>query len=506
MRAGRHVLFMDELITYDSAMAFLQVESLKDLFYAFADSDGRYGATLYYSSALVAVLGNAFGGDAGAILLIRMLLSVELAAAYLLLAFVLISNRLLSLVALLTLIFLPTTAYFATMPKPEPLQLLFLAIFLYLFVKRRQFFGWPWLFFGLAFGAKVSALFLLPVFVGFILLTSFTPSVVWRDYALVMGSIIWLGVGWLISVPQVVAYGISGLARYFILILGNVNHGADNAAITLWAWIEFFIGTWLSGGWLMGLSLLAALIIPTIVLVLFSWFHRNSEIKDNHYLENDWVNGPFILLCGFVHLLSPMLLTQRLWDFYLHNGFAIMLIGSLMAINSILKSSFRWRKWLWITPLLLTVNLSNLIPVTGNRYYELSQRSKSKEFYQNLSSYNTINNALLSEKKSDGQKLIIAYDPWLFLPNDTEDFAFKRYWGKFSSENFERYYDVIIAGNCDVLGGKALFASSAEDCVTSLPDNISSHIKKERGCLALPCYELVTFTNSPKLLYLRLRN
>ena len=150
MRAGRHVLFMDELITYDSAMAFLQVESLKDLFYAFADSDGRYGATLYYSSALVAVLGNAFGGDAGAILLIRMLLSVELAAAYLLLAFVLISNRLLSLVALLTLIFLPTTAYFATMPKPEPLQLLFLAIFLYLFVKRRQFFGWPWLFFGLA--------------------------------------------------------------------------------------------------------------------------------------------------------------------------------------------------------------------------------------------------------------------------------------------------------------------------------------------------------------------
>ena len=163
---GRYALFMDERITFDGVKELLHPKS----FLAFIDTvidgkDHRYGRILWNISALFAFIPEKLWGASGQIVAIRFTQAMIQLVAYGLLVFTLIRSWILRGLALLLLVALPYTAYFATMPKPEPIQLLCLALFL-AFSARNQFrFGYYWVFLGLAFGAKISTLTLLPLFI-----------------------------------------------------------------------------------------------------------------------------------------------------------------------------------------------------------------------------------------------------------------------------------------------------------------------------------------------------
>lgn len=179
---GRYALFMDERITFDGVKKLLHPES----FLAFVDTvidggDHRYGRILWNVSALFSFLPEKIGGVSGQIIATRFTHAIIQLLAYGLLVFTFIRSWTLRGLALLLLIALPYTAYFATMPKPEPIQLLSLALFL-AFSARNQFrFGYYWIFLGLAFGAKVSTLTLLPLFIGLGLLGQ-VSQVGWVDF------------------------------------------------------------------------------------------------------------------------------------------------------------------------------------------------------------------------------------------------------------------------------------------------------------------------------------
>jgi len=176
----------DERITFDGVKELLHPES----FLAFIDTiiDGRnnpyphiYGRILWNISAIFSFLPEKFWGVSGQIIATRFTHAIIQLLAYGLLVFTFIRSWILRGLAILLLVALPYTAYFATMPKPEPIQLLCLALFL-AFSARNQFrFGYYWVFLGLAFGAKISALTLLPLFIGLGLLGQIS-QVDWVDF------------------------------------------------------------------------------------------------------------------------------------------------------------------------------------------------------------------------------------------------------------------------------------------------------------------------------------
>ena len=164
---GRYALFMDERITFDGVKKLLHPES----FLAFIDTvidgkDHRYGRILWNVSALFSFLPEKIGGVSGQIIATRFTQAIIQLLAYSLLVFTFIQSWTLRGLAFLLLIVLPYTAYFATMPKPEPIQLFSLALFLAFSIRNQFRFGYYWVFLGLAFGAKVSTLTLLPLFIG----------------------------------------------------------------------------------------------------------------------------------------------------------------------------------------------------------------------------------------------------------------------------------------------------------------------------------------------------
>lgn len=164
---GRYALFMDERITFDGVRTLLHPKSIRSLIDSVIDGgDHRYGRILWNASAFFSLLPERAWGIGGQIVSTRLTYSIIQLAAYWIFIFSFIKNWTLRGVGLLLLVALPYSAYFATMPKPEPIQALFLAFFLAIAAKKSFQFGYYWLFLGLAFGAKVSTVTLVPLFFG----------------------------------------------------------------------------------------------------------------------------------------------------------------------------------------------------------------------------------------------------------------------------------------------------------------------------------------------------
>ena len=180
----RYALFMDEQITFDGVKKLLHPESSLAFMDTVIDGeDHRYGRILWNVSALFSFLPEKIGGVSGQIIATRFTQAIIQLLAYGLLVFTFIQFWTLRGLALLLLIALPYTAYFATMPKPEPIQLFSLALFLACSARNQFRFGYYWIFLGLAFGAKVSTLTLLPLFIGLGLLGQFS-QVGWVEFPL----------------------------------------------------------------------------------------------------------------------------------------------------------------------------------------------------------------------------------------------------------------------------------------------------------------------------------
>lgn len=160
---GRYVLFMDERLTFDGVKRILHPESLLMLIDQIIDGrDHRYGRILWNLSSLFSFIPELIWGDAGQIFATRMTQAIAQLAAFTILVFTFLRSWILRGLGLWTLIALPFTAYYAIMPKPEPLQILFLSVFLLLSFKHSLRFGYYWIFLGLAFGAKISVFTLIP--------------------------------------------------------------------------------------------------------------------------------------------------------------------------------------------------------------------------------------------------------------------------------------------------------------------------------------------------------
>ena len=156
-------LFIDEQITFYPIIKLLNPSGLDEFLWLASDgSDYRYGRILWNSIALIALIPAKLFGETGQIIASREAGVFFLLANYLLLTHTFIQKPAIRFLALFTLLCLPYSSYYMSMPKPEPIMLLCAALFLFFYKKNNLTLGKPyWIFIGMAFGAKIS--FLLPL-------------------------------------------------------------------------------------------------------------------------------------------------------------------------------------------------------------------------------------------------------------------------------------------------------------------------------------------------------
>lgn len=216
---GRHVLFMDEQITFDGVKKITSSQSPSELATAVIGKDQRYGRSTWYLPAFFIQLLGLDETDKSFIISYRMFHSIVMLLAFTLLIVFFLKNPLIQIVTLTTFLTLPFTSYYAHMPKPEAIQLLALTGFLITFFHYKKHLL-SFSLFGFAIGSKVSA---LPFFC-FLILTLYLTNKDWiktNKYKVISLT----GFGWLLNVP-IILTGPSGIKEYLWWIKSNMKHGS----------------------------------------------------------------------------------------------------------------------------------------------------------------------------------------------------------------------------------------------------------------------------------------
>jgi hypothetical protein len=322
---GRYAIYMDEQIIFDGVSSFLHSSNMGELVHHLIYGDLRYGRILYYVSAIFSFIPESIFGESGQIVATRLLQTIVLMSAYFLISFTFFRQWKTKILAFLLLLLMPSTLYYFTMPKPEPLQTLFVALFLWQANKHDFKLGWYWIFMGLAFGAKISV---LPYILMFAILAMYQHNVeilsiqFWKKTIVKTISIFFIG--FFIAEPILLT---GQLQDYLNATFRNTTHGSDDTTITLFSWIEF-IYTTLSPEFTF--LLFVGSIFITIKIIFYKInFASLSPIKKENI-------GYFIFLFGFLMLLIIMLKVDRLWYFYLHLSFIFIIIGFLMFLDNFL--------------------------------------------------------------------------------------------------------------------------------------------------------------------------
>jgi len=162
-------LFMDERISYDGILKIYRPTSFQSfLDSVFFGGDLRYGRLFWNLNALISYIPYLIFGEQGQIIATRISQMIFLFLAYYFLIKTFIENRFYQLFAFFVLTTLPNTAYFIIEPKPEPLQLFFLSLFLMYAFKNNWKIRPYIILLGISLGLKIS---LIPI--SFILILCF---------------------------------------------------------------------------------------------------------------------------------------------------------------------------------------------------------------------------------------------------------------------------------------------------------------------------------------------
>lgn len=508
LTAGRHVLFMDEHITFDGVRKILHPESLEDFFYqVLLGKDHRYGRVLWNVSALFSAIPEHYWGIKGQIIATRMVQYAALLAGCLILSLTFLRSWPFRALGLLLLLALPTTDYYASMPKPEPLQFLFLSLFLWRARKNGFAFGWHWIFLGLAFGAKISVLLLLPVFaiLGFLVSTE-NRSITHTVKKLSNAGAAFI-VGFFISEPinlmSILFRTIKPTETYIRHTFKNTGHGRDDASIGLAGWISHLINKYTTmPSFMVVVTAIAAFIV--VLIVVRELYHDYPAMKprpgNGYALLIDKYSGLLLLLAGFILIFPVMLTVRRIWDFYLHSGICLMGIGVVAMIEGGLalpkESSGRYDvprlASLCLLLLLTFQTLFFLVPGTTRDFLELSRRTESAEYKKKLYEYEYLSDMFTAVALKMGRPLSVYLDPHMFDLDSNDYFTTKKFWGPFVywSEEFDfvLYYKKDHAPEGDIPPP----TSVEYDQIVKERAMSREHISGNGGdCLTAPCYGLV---------------
>ena len=463
LRVGPYMLFMDEKIIFDGVARILHPNSLIGLFQNVVDGgDQRYGRILWNLAALISFVPERIFGEPGQIVATRMLMASMVGLGLLILVYSFIKNKILRIIALASGLIAPFTLYYSSMPKPEPILILSLALFVK-FHKQYEFErNFYWIFLGIFLGAKISS---LPYFISILAFIVFDRN---RHKVIKRIKIIlpWILVGFAISVPSlgilclitifvvssfekksknkytkislVVAFIISAIffrtnIQHYLnwTILGSA-HGSDDSQINFTSWLKFIVDTWFTHLTLFVVTFIA----PFLVLMSYS----KSQIRES-ILKDRLINGLF--WGSFFSVLLIIVDVKRLWGMYLWIPYYILLVIILVILEKIINTK-RSLGLGFISIWLAAFALQSTYQITAYQkdYSSLATRTQEESFKIQEKQYNLIQQSLNKISGEVKKKLIVAFDPILFQPANTDKFEIQLFWGPFV--DWESDADVLI--------------------------------------------------------------
>jgi hypothetical protein len=364
------------------------------------------------------------------------------------------------------------------MPKPEPLQLLLLAILAHRIINQSDF-GTRRLFLllGMLLGVKISSLpLILPIVFW---LSTKTP----RDQVAQPNWFSWklgaFSLGMSIAVPTLFTFlgvitlfvflwerklkskksptltfivtlvlGVCtalALGRFFEILLGRnflmnyINYtilgtssGSDSRDVTPVSWISYFLSDWNSLP-----PLPSILFILSLTLIIFS-FVKNSKSY------NQRVEVYVFAAAGTLSILLTFLNVQRIWGFYLFIGASIFAATAIGLISEWVTThrqekhiKFAYAIFVGLLIWFTTVSLKDNIEVLQSQ----SMRTESEEYGMQLKSYETIRSTIINYTSENPGAYRAALDPNYFQIEKLPSVAFERFWGPFSGWG---NYDFLI--------------------------------------------------------------
>jgi hypothetical protein len=488
LTSGRHALHMDEIVVHDETSKILHAASPKELRTALRGEDHRYGRTLWYIAAAAAVFPEMLFGEPAQIVATRMVLAFCVLATCLICVFAWIGNPALRPAALLALLTVPSTSYFATVPKPEPVQVLLLAIFLWLFLQKAQTTGRSWIFYGAAFGTKINAIVLLPVLL----------TVGWlRHRALVgpklgalVGSVAWFALGFAISVP-VVLNGQRGIRSYLGWTFLNTAHGADDPSVGPISWGGYIAANLVSGSTLLSVACLTVLLVMPLVCFVAK---PRLMLRDPLFA---------LYVCGLVLLVSIVAGVQRLWGHYLYPGLFLLNLATFVAFERSRARGVGIRLAAFIGLALLIIGSVFNATRELSEFDRMSKRTKQAEYIARQAEYEQFMRALDKLGSESGATLNVAISPHMFRPANSARWIVTPFWGPFL--RWSEGYDVIL-----------MYKDETPE--STEPPSVNSTVQRDRQrsralfvghtaptCTAEPCYDVQILDSGVRLLVKRHR-
>jgi len=553
---GRFALFMDERVLYDGVQRILHPKNIYSFWFSVFDANAHlYGRVYWNINALIGFLPDYFFGATGLIFSGRISSVMFLSFSCFFLSIAFLKNWFFILGCFFVLINAPFSSYFMTMPKPEPIQLFFLSLFLYLLKKSNfSLTKKGWFFFGLAIGTKVSILPVsLPVIMfslyrGFLLngvnktlgnittmagyvlfgfsvavpilikpyIVSFfvyqiankkifknRPNKTFNSLALLLSFLV---VNVFYSTISKVAFGMkTGLYRWFTQTILNTGHGFDSADVGFFTWVRYFFTDFISPFPFVNMFLFACAGLLVLSTIKTRGVKRSPLVLDK----------VVFLLSGLILLFVVFLTAKRIWGFYLFPGFSLLVISMVaiceMNISKKNKLSGKFavgnnaikKLSVFFMVLLLSVAIGSWFPQNINEYKKLAARTKTEEYRENHKSFLQIKEDLIVLSKEKNKKIRVKNIGSPFVPDDGEYFSiiglerpFTQWWAK---------HEVLLVKNIREVSIKDLNPNIL---------NYDARIKEKKGydkwvatpsepCLSEVCYKKIkTFENGTELLIL----
>tara|TARA_X000001036_G_scaffold436494_1_gene479766 strand:- start:473 stop:1846 length:1374 start_codon:yes stop_codon:yes gene_type:complete len=449
-----------------------------------------------------------------------------------------------------------------TMPKPEPLQMFFLSLFLY-FLKKNNFSltSKGWFFFGLAAGTKVSILPLFFPIVFFSTYQVFLLKGIKKTLEVVPVTIGYLLFGFSVAVPVLVkpcfvsflAYGLAnkfffkkrlqgtfnrfflmlsflaanvfysvfakrffnfktGLYKWFTQTILNTGHGFDRADIGFFTWVKFFFTEFVS-----------SFPFVNVILFLCGFWLVLLIIKNNRPIyakKNLFVLERVIfLLSGMLLVFVVFLTANRIWGYYLFPGFLLFVVNLISVCESVIfkddnvdggtvfGKKTRKKAAVFFLAFLLCVVTGFWFPQHLKVYKKLAARTKTEEYKKNHMSFLQINEALTTLSEQNNRKINVKNVGSPFVPDNNELFhiiglerPFTRWWAMYEILLVKDVQEVLIK---DINPNHLNY----DERVKEIKGYDKWVILSGEPCLENACYKKIkTFENGTELLILVYRD
>ena len=421
---------------------------------------------------------------------------------------------------------LPFAAYFASMPKPEPIMLLAMALFATFYVRHELRFGEYWIFAGIAFGTKIAILPALITLAGATILADWRfrksntllRDGTWAFTAFLAG----LALAVPILIPAVAVFVVLSLAMEKISVFKTVpewvrlvlrvvilaacvyfaraafynwakwtflnsGHGADSDQVNFFRWLEFFVNHWILAPPAAGATLLAG------ILGWLAWLLWRAAIRKT--MDARELSGLALAFGGLALNAAIFIGVKRLWGMYLYPGSVLMIAGVLLLVDHQLstrlaeaRARLRGAFGIGLAAALSAFAVLYWVPHTLAEFEALSRRTDSAAFRQQLASYSEVV-AFLQSLPPGLPQIEIMHSPILFPPNPSPTYRIREFWGPFIE--WDKAPQVIVFNVTDTPRGPEILPDSANYPAFSIArEGYARHVSSGAGCQAQLCYSV----------------